>query len=66
MIISRSTRKVAGRVVVVRAVADKRSKKSRRRSRGLGSAAARMKLLLLPDYMIAVLGMGEVHPVGFG
>ena len=66
MLIFRSTRRVAGCVVVVRGVADKRLRKCRRKPRDLGHVDATMKLLLLPDYMMVVLGTGEGDHVGLG
>ena len=49
LIVSRSTRKVVGCVVVVRAVVARRLKKCRRKPRGRGCAVATMELLLPPD-----------------
>ncbi len=66
MLISRSTRRAVGSVANVRVDVDIRLKKCRRKPRGLDSAAATIKLLLLPDYMMAVPGTGEGHPVGLG
>ena len=65
-LIFRSTRRVVGCVGTVRDIADKYLRKCRRKPRGLGFDDATMKVLLLPDYMMAVLGTGEGHPIGLG
>ena len=64
LIISRLTRKSVGCVADVRAAANTRLKKCRRKPRSSRGFAATMKLLLLPDYMVAVLGTGEGHLAG--
>ena len=51
LIVSRSTRIVASCADVVRAIADKRLKKCRRKPRGRGFAVETKKLLLIPDYI---------------